>query len=63
MPTGMSDTLLIVIVTALVNGAVVWGALRVELRWLRRDVDRAQSTADAAHRRLDRVPVGPAATD
>lgn len=42
--------LIIIVVTALVNGAVTWGVVRTELRMLRRDVDRA-------HRRLNLLGV------
>jgi hypothetical protein len=37
-----------VLVSAVGTGLVTWGALRVELRWLRHDID-------GAHKRLDRV--------
>lgn len=37
--------------SGLVTGAVTWGAMRVEVRYLRRDVDRA-------HLRLDNLPCG-----
>jgi hypothetical protein len=42
------ESWLFALVTAVATGLVTWGAIRVELRWLRRDVDHA-------HRRLDRV--------
>lgn len=42
------QTWLLALVSALVTGLVTWGGLRVELRWLRRDVDHA-------HKRLDRL--------
>lgn len=38
------------IVQSLLTAAAAWAAVRVELRWLRRDVDRA-------HERLDRNDV------
>lgn len=37
----MSEAVQIVLVTALVNGAVTWGVVTTKLAWLRRDVDRA----------------------
>lgn len=40
---------LIAVVTGVITGAVTWGAMRVEVRYLRRDVDRA-------HWRLDSLP-------
>jgi len=42
---------LIAVVIGLVSGAMTWGAMRVEVRYLRRDVDRA-------HLRLDNLPCG-----
>lgn len=42
------DTIAGVILPALVSGAVTWGVMRTELRWLRSDVDRA-------HKRLDTI--------
>lgn len=44
----MTESWLLALATAIATGLVTWGAIRVELRWLRRDVDHA-------HRRLDRV--------
>ena len=41
--------LAIAIGAGLVTGLVTWGGLRVEIRYLRRDVDRA-------HWRLDQLP-------
>lgn len=44
------------LVTALLSGAVcgliAWGGVRVELRWLRRDVDLAHSRIDQLDRRV-----------
>lgn len=37
-----------IVLTALINGAVTWGVIRTELKYLRRDVD-------LAHLRLDRL--------
>lgn len=45
---GLVETLLIVAITAAVNGAVTWGVVSVKLDWLRRDVD-------LAHWRLDQL--------
>lgn len=44
----MSETLLIFLGSALLNGAVVWGVVRTELHYHRRDIDHA-------HRRLDAI--------
>lgn len=41
---------------ALITAAAVWGAMRVELRWLRRDVDMA-------HKRIDRLRCAGSAYD
>ena len=38
----MSDHLLVAIVTGLVSAAGAWGAIRIELKYLRRDVDQHQ---------------------
>lgn len=46
------ETLLIVAITAAVNGAVTWGVVSVKLDWLRRDVD-------LAHWRLDQLGAPP----
>lgn len=40
--------LLPILLTGVVSGLVAWGGVRVELRYLRRDVDKA-------HKRLDRL--------
>lgn len=45
------DTVLVVLVSAVLNGAVVWGVVRTELKYLRRDVDHA-------HKRIDRHTEG-----
>ena len=44
----MMDSWLLALASAIATGLVTWGAIRVELRWLRRDVDHA-------HKRIDRV--------
>lgn len=38
----------LIVLTAIANGAVTWGVIRTELKYLRRDVDHA-------HRRLDDI--------
>lgn len=43
------QSLLVAAVTGLVSGVATWGAMKVELRWLRRDVD-------LAHARIDKLP-------
>lgn len=47
----MSDTLVVMILSAVINGAIVWGVMRTELRWLRRDVDRANGWIDKEQER------------
>jgi len=44
----MIETWLIALASAVVTGLVTWGGIRVELRWLRRDVNHA-------HERIDRM--------
>ena len=39
---------LVALLPAIVSGAVTWGIIKTELRYLRRDVN-------AAHRRLDKI--------
>lgn len=43
----MSDQVLLVGATALVNLCVTWGTLRTQLAWLRRDVDDLRNLRDA----------------
>lgn len=38
------------------TAGLVWGVVKTELRWHRKDIDRAQSTADTAHKRIDELP-------
>ena len=42
----LSDTFIVVIVSACLNGAIIWGVVRTELKYLRRDVDRANQWID-----------------
>lgn len=35
----MSDTIIVLIVSAALNGAVVWGVVSTKLDWMRRDID------------------------
>ena len=43
--------LLLMMLAGIVQGLVTWGALRVELRYLRRDVDRAHERLNGMDRR------------
>lgn len=45
------NEILVALGSGLVTGLVTWGGMRVEIRYLRRDVDRA-------HWRLDQLPCG-----
>lgn len=40
------DALIIAAVTGAASGLVTWGGVRVELKWLRRDVDLANKRHD-----------------
>lgn len=53
----MEGALVQAVVTGVVGGtltgAAAWAAIRIELKWLRRDVDEAIQVGRSAHRRLD----------
>jgi len=49
----ISIHLLVQLGGAIFTGGLVWGVLKTELRWHRRDIDRAQDSADSAHKRID----------
>ena len=40
-----------------VTGAAAWAAIRVEMKYLRRDVDKAIQMGEAAHNRLDQFVI------
>ncbi len=42
----MSEAVQIVVITALVNGAVTWGVISTKMAWLRRDVDDLRARLD-----------------
>lgn len=42
----ISDAVVVLFISAAVNAAVIWGVMRTELRWLRRDIDRANGWID-----------------
>jgi 2-phospho-L-lactate transferase/gluconeogenesis factor (CofD/UPF0052 family) len=46
--TDNMETLLVAVVSGACTGLVTWGGMRIEMRWLRRDVDQA-------HARIDRL--------
>jgi len=39
----LSDTLIVAILTGLVSGAATWGAVRIEMKYMRRDIDSAHA--------------------
>lgn len=45
----------LVLVTAVVNGAVMWGVIRTEFKYLRRDIDNAHRRLDIIERRRVRT--------
>jgi len=48
------ESWLLALATAVVTGLVTWGGVRVELRWLRRDMDRLEKRQD----RVESVLIG-----
>ena len=42
----MSESLQIIVVSALVNAGVTWGVISTKLAWLRRDLDNLQARFD-----------------
>lgn len=42
-------------ITALATAAAVYGGIRADIRNQRRDIERAQKTADQAHQRLNNI--------
>lgn len=51
----MSDALVILLLSALVNGLVTWGVIRQKLEGLSDGVKEAKAAARAAHERIDRL--------
>lgn len=51
----MIESLLIALASGVVTGLITWGGLRVELQWIRADVDRAHARLD----HLDRLHLRP----
>ena len=44
--------LVVILVNSLVTAGVVWGILKTELKYLRRDIDLAHSRIDKLHDRV-----------
>lgn len=49
----MGEPTIIAILSGAVAGLVAWGGVRIELRWLRRDVDRAHTRINHLQRRFE----------
>lgn len=47
------EQLALIALTALANGLVTYGVIKTTLAWHRKDIDRAQQSADHAHARID----------
>lgn len=43
------------VLTAVATGGAVYGGIRADIKSLRDKADRAQNTADTAHKRLDSI--------
>jgi hypothetical protein len=50
----MNEQVVLVLATALLNGAVTWGVVKTQLAWLRRDVDLAHSRISEMGEKFDR---------
>jgi hypothetical protein len=46
------EALAVALLSGIVSGLIAWGGLRVELRYHRRDIDRAHERADDLDERL-----------
>ncbi len=46
------------VIGGLITGGAAWTAIRVELKWLRRDVDEARRDVRRAHERIDSLGSG-----
>lgn len=43
------------VLTAVATGSAVYGGIRADIKALREKADRAQHTADTAHKRIDAI--------
>jgi len=43
------------VITGLITGVASFAAIRVEMKFLRRDVDHAHRRVDDAHKRIDKI--------
>ena len=48
---GMTETVQIALITAVINGAVTWGIISTKLEWLRRDIDELKMRVSACENR------------
>lgn len=53
MIMGIPDVILIAMFSALFSGIASYGAVRMKLAYMDRDVRRAQDSADGANKRID----------
>ncbi len=49
-----AENIWLVLGTAVLNGAVMWGVVKTQLEWLRRDVDLAHKRVDEMYHLLER---------
>jgi hypothetical protein len=52
----MPDAILSALISGAVAGLVAWGGVKVELRWLRRDVDDTRKLANDVSKRVSVLP-------
>lgn len=53
MPPVDLSALIVAAVTGITSAGGSWAAMRVTLAYMKRDIQRAQNTADGAHGRID----------
>lgn len=51
----MSDTFLILVVSAALNGAVTWGVVKTKLFYMSRDISEARECCKEAHARINNM--------
>ncbi|MEJ0006652.1 MAG: hypothetical protein WDM77_09905 [Steroidobacteraceae bacterium] len=55
VPTPLVTVGISIVLSAVASYFATASAVKVTLRWLRRDVDRAQATADEANSRINQI--------